>query len=66
MVSVPLPPCDADALTQCLYEKFAVEVPVITWKEKQFVRVSVQGYNTRADVDALVSALTELLPEVTL
>jgi isopenicillin-N epimerase len=66
MVSVPLPPCDADTLMQRLYDEFAVEVLITTWKERQFVRVSVEGYNTLADVDALVLALTELLPEVVL
>ena len=32
MVSVPLPPCDADTLMQRLYNEFAVEVPIITWR----------------------------------
>ena len=37
------------------YEEFAVKVPIFTWKGRQFVRVSIQGCNTRADVDALVA-----------
>jgi len=64
MVSVPLPPCDADILERRLYDEFAIEVPIITWQGRQSVRVSIQGYNTQADVDALVAALRELLPEV--
>jgi isopenicillin-N epimerase len=62
MATFPLPPCDADALKQRLYDEFAVEIPITTWNERQFVRVSVQGYNMRADVDALVEALRALLP----
>ncbi len=62
MASFPLPPCDADALKQRLYTEFHIEVPIITWNERQFVRVSIQAYNTQADVDALVEALEELLP----
>jgi isopenicillin-N epimerase len=62
MAAFPLPPCDAEALKQGLYERFRVEVPILTWNGRQLVRVSVQGYNSQADVDALVEALAELLP----
>ncbi|MBC7233446.1 MAG: aminotransferase class V-fold PLP-dependent enzyme [Chloroflexi bacterium] len=62
MVTLPLPPCDAQELKQRLYEAFAIEVPIITWKERQFIRVSIQGYNSPADVEALAAALTRLLP----
>nr|MBC7243702.1 aminotransferase class V-fold PLP-dependent enzyme [Chloroflexota bacterium] len=62
MVTLPLPSCEAQELKQRLYDQFAIEVPIITWKERQFVRISVQGYNTRSDVEALVSALAHLLP----
>lgn len=64
MISLPLPPCDAIALKQRLYDEFAIEAPIVTWNERQFVRVSIQGYNTQADVDALVAALAVLLPAV--
>ena len=63
MAAFPLPPCDAGALKQQLYDEFRVEIPIIAWNGRQFVRVSVQGYNTRADVDILVEALAELLPQ---
>ena len=36
------------------------------WDGHSFVRLSVQGYNTRADVERLVEALGTLLPEVAL
>lgn len=61
MVSLPLRPCDPEWLAQKLYAEYRIEVPIIQWNEKQFVRVSIQGYNTREDVDALVSALGALL-----
>ena len=62
MVTVPLPPCDAQVLKQRLYDEFAVEVPIITWRDHQLVRVSIQGYNTREDVEALLRGLRSLLP----
>lgn len=63
MVALPLPPCDGEALKQRLSDEFAVEVPIITWNGRQFVRVSIQGYNTPGDLDALVTGLAALLPE---
>jgi isopenicillin-N epimerase len=62
MVSVPLPSCDAKALQRRLYDEFAIEVPIVLWNGQPMVRVSVQGYNTSADVEALVFALSRLLP----
>ncbi len=62
MVSVPLPSCDVKALQGRLYDEFAIEVPLMLWNGQPLVRVSVQGYNTSADVEALLSALSRLLP----
>jgi isopenicillin-N epimerase len=64
MCSLPLPPCDALRLKQRLYDEYAIEVPIVTWQGRQFVRISIQGYNRQADVDALVRALRVLIPQV--
>jgi len=61
MAALPLPPCDGQDLQRRLYERFRIEVPVTAWNERHFVRISIQGYNTRADVDALVEELRELV-----
>jgi isopenicillin-N epimerase len=60
----PLPPCDAVSLKSRLYDEYRVEVPVTQWRDQQFIRISIQGYNEPADVDALLQALTILLPQV--
>lgn len=64
MASFPLPSCDAEQLKRRLYDEFAVEVPIVAWNRWQFVRVSIQAYNTPADVNALVIALAALLPQL--
>jgi isopenicillin-N epimerase len=64
MAAFPLPACDAAALQRRLCEEYRVEVPIIEWNGGQLVRVSVQGYNTAQDVDALLDALKWLLPQL--
>jgi isopenicillin-N epimerase len=58
MASLPIPPVpDLMAFQMQLYEKHRIEIPTIEWGGRQFVRLSVQGYNDQADIDALVRAL---------
>jgi len=62
LVAVPLPAdTDIAVLKSRLYDECRIEVPVIAWKDKKLIRVSIQGYNSKKDVDHLVSALTKLL-----
>jgi len=35
----------------------------MTWNDRRLLRISVQGYNTREDIDALTSVLAGLLAE---
>ena len=62
LATVPLPPItDLLAFKAQLYDEYRIEIPAVTWQNDQFVRISVQGYNTQADMDALVSALDDLI-----
>ncbi|MGW8370324.1 MAG: hypothetical protein ACWGPN_16805, partial [Gammaproteobacteria bacterium] len=54
---------DPVALKRRLYHEFAIEVPVIHWQDRLFVRVSIQGYNGAADIDALSVAMRSCLPD---
>jgi len=65
MSVLPIPSCDGDALYRRLWEEYAIEIPVCSWGGRQFLRLSVQGYNDRADIDTLLAALDKLLPAVT-
>jgi len=63
MAIAPLPlSADLTSLKSRLYDEYQVEVPLIQWQDRKFVRISIQGYNTPSDVDALLEALGELLP----
>jgi isopenicillin-N epimerase len=64
MFVAALPPCDTLALKTRLYDEFRIEVPILQWNEHFFVRPSIQGYNSRDDVDALLAGLAILLPQV--
>ncbi len=62
MAIAPLPlETDLAVLKSHLYDDFKVEIPSIEWQGRKFVRVSIQGYNNRADIDALLAGLKTLL-----
>jgi isopenicillin-N epimerase len=64
MAIAPLPQMDTLNQFQAqLYEDYNLEIPCIDWHDQQFIRVSVQGYNTQEDIDQLIQALEKLLPE---
>jgi len=62
MVAVPLP-ADIDVLTlkNRLYDEYRIEVPINEWHGRKLIRSSIQGYNTKRDVDKLIHALSVLL-----
>ena len=65
MATLPLPACDTGALYKRLWEEYCIVIPIIQWRDRCLARLSVQGYNTQEDVDALLRALEAILPQVT-
>src|SRR5688572_19690148 len=62
MTVVSLPAyIDIASLKQKLYDEHRIEIPVIEWNENKLIRLSVQGYNSKRDIDRLVQSLKKLL-----
>jgi isopenicillin-N epimerase len=61
MVAQPLPKqLDGTLLKQRLFEEYSVEIPVNEMNGEQYIRISVQGYNTEADVERFFTAFEKL------
>jgi isopenicillin-N epimerase len=63
MVSIEIPPCEPKQLQAELLKRYRIEVPVLTWEQRNLLRVSIQAYNREDDADALIQALTDLVSE---
>ncbi|HEY3062159.1 MAG TPA: aminotransferase class V-fold PLP-dependent enzyme [Chloroflexota bacterium] len=64
MATLPLPiDTDTEELKRRLWDDFRVEIPLSRWGNRPGIRVSVQGYNTRSDIEHLLEALAKLLPQ---
>jgi isopenicillin-N epimerase len=61
MAHVPLPATDGPALQRALWERFAIEVPIVEFQGECFARVSCHLYTRRTDIDRLVTALRYLV-----
>lgn len=58
----PLPPIvDLITFKAELYDKYRIEIPCTQWHDSQFIRISIQGYNSSEDVDILLDALQNML-----
>jgi isopenicillin-N epimerase len=56
MAVLPVPHTDAERLRRRLWEESRIEIPVTQHGGRAFVRLSLQGYNTPADVERLLAA----------
>ena len=64
MRAIPLPKRDgvtAEALQARLWDEYQIEIPVHEYGDYRLIRLSIQAYNSPADVDRLVSALAAIL-----
>jgi isopenicillin-N epimerase len=61
MIAFRMPPCDAEQVTLRLAREHCIEVLAQTWRGQPTLRVSFQGYNGERDLDALLTALPQVL-----
>ncbi|MHB8779175.1 MAG: aminotransferase class V-fold PLP-dependent enzyme [Anaerolineales bacterium] len=62
MTVSPLPAqVDIIEFKKRLYDEYRIEIPLIDWRGNKLIRLSVQGYNSRHDMDALLNALNQLI-----
>jgi len=48
---------DLPAFQAQLYEDYQIEAPCIQWQDRQFIRISIQGYNGLSEIKALITAI---------
>jgi isopenicillin-N epimerase len=62
MVAIPLPDTGLDPaeVHDTLLRRYRIEIPVFRWQDRFIVRLSVQGYNSRPQMDLLLEALLEI------
>jgi isopenicillin-N epimerase len=62
LVAMPVPHIEDPAdFQRRLMQRYRIEIPVFNWQDHSIVRLSVQGYNSRQQMDLLLEALTAML-----
>jgi isopenicillin-N epimerase len=62
MFAARLPELDCEGFQRRLYDEYRIEVATRRWNDQPLIRVSFQAYNDEKDADALLHALSKLLP----
>ena len=61
MVSHPLPKSAPPDLKEILYNQHKIEIPIFKWGNRMYIRISMQIYNEKKEVDLLLSALSGII-----
>ena len=61
MSTIIFPVNDHKGLKETLYDTYNIEIPTYTKDGHTAFRISLQGYNSKADVETLINALKALL-----
>ena len=66
MCSIPINTTQPEALKKHLFDVYKIEIPVMPHGKHVFLRYSINGFNSQADLDKLYAALKELMAETDL
>ena len=61
MASIPVNTSNPVALKELLFNKYKIEIPVMTLNGNYFIRYSINAYNTQKDLDILFNALQDII-----
>lgn len=61
MASVPINTDKPSELKTLLYDKYKIQVPVMPLNGNFYLRYSINGYNSQADLDVLYNALEDII-----
>lgn len=62
MGCAPIPAqIDCAELHRKLLDEHSIEIPVVNWNGHKMFRISIQGYNTAADIQSLIEAIKVLI-----
>jgi isopenicillin-N epimerase len=62
MFSIPIYTPQPEKLQRHLFDHYSIEVPVTTQDNRNFIRYSINAYNSQEDLDKLYAALQEIAP----
>jgi len=61
MVSYPLPKSCPSNLKELLWNNYKIEIPIFEFNNDMYIRISMQIYNDKNDVDYLMNALDNII-----
>jgi len=61
MFSIPIKPLSAERLQRYLFQTYNIEIPVMRHSDSCYLRYSINGFNSQADLDRLYMALKEII-----
>ena len=61
MASVPIKINNPQTLQRKLFTDYKIEIPVVPQAQDWYIRFSIQAFNSQADIDKLIKALTQIL-----
>jgi isopenicillin-N epimerase len=63
MLSLEIKTENTMALQKHLYQQYYIEIPIMQLGNKQFIRFSINAFNTQQDLDILYKALQQIIEE---